>query len=59
MFCVVRALAFVISRVRPWAGTPGRDVVDVIVFPFIALIAYPVAFGDRTPDDSTVFWAGV
>ncbi|MFI6059990.1 hypothetical protein [Streptomyces sp. NPDC051286] len=38
---------------------PDGAVVDVIVFPFIGLIAYSVVLGDCTPDDSIVFRGGV
>ncbi|MGW3659396.1 hypothetical protein ACWD6R_28695 [Streptomyces sp. NPDC005151] len=60
VFSVVTALAYATSIIWPWAvGARTGMWVDVIVFPFIALIAYSVVLGDRTPDDSTVFWGGV
>ncbi|MFF2963211.1 hypothetical protein ACFVT1_30750 [Streptomyces sp. NPDC057963] len=60
VFCVVAVLGCAASVVWPWAaGERTWMWVDVIVLPFIVLIAFSVILGDRTPDGSTEFWGGV
>ncbi|GGT59981.1 hypothetical protein GCM10010207_69430 [Streptomyces atratus] len=56
VFCVVAALAYAASIIWLWVVDERTWMwVDVIVFPFIVLMAFSVIFGDRTPDGSTDF----
>ncbi|MCX4791494.1 hypothetical protein OG369_36875 [Streptomyces sp. NBC_01221] len=60
VFCVVAVSACAASIIWPRAaGERTWMRADIIVFTFIALIAFAVILGDRTPDGSTEFWGGV
>lgn len=60
VFCVLAVLVYAASILWPLlAGNRTWMWVDVIVFPFLVLIAQAIVFGDRTPDDSSAFWGGV
>lgn len=60
VFYVVAASACAASIIWPRAaGERTWMRADIIVFPFIAPIAFAVILGDRTLDGSTEFWGGV